>query len=161
LPPLPLTSPSPLPPLPTLPTLATPGPSGVPGASAGPSFTPSAGPGSTALPGQSGSAGEPAGSPSLGGGVTGPQPPPALQVPAGRGAGAAITGLHDLVVGVLIRSPGGLPEWAYPAVALTIPGLLLLLAVAAQAIGALAWLPFIRRRIGGFGLRPERGNREG
>jgi hypothetical protein len=112
------------------------------------------------VPGQSGSAGEPAGSPSLGGGLTGPQQPPALQVP-GRGAGAAITGLDDAVVGVLIGSPGDLPEWAYPAVALTIPGLLLLLAVAAQALGALAWLPVIRRRIGGFSLRPQRGHREG
>jgi hypothetical protein len=160
LPTLPPLLPTPTLPLPPLPTLGTPGPSGAPAASTGPSPEPTAGPQSTAVaPSQSGGAGEPASSPPLGGGLAGPEQPLALQVPGGRGARAAITGLGDVVVGALIGSPGGLLEWAFPAVALSIPGLLLLLAVAAQAIGALAWLPLIRRRIGGFGLRPERGHR--
>jgi hypothetical protein len=34
-----------------------------------------------------------------------------------------------------------------------VPGLLLVLAVIAQAVGGVLWLPVIRRRIGGFGLR--------
>ena len=44
-------------------------------------------------------------------------------------------------------------DWAVPGLVLSIPGMLLVLAIAAQAIGALAWLPLVRRRIGGFGLR--------
>jgi hypothetical protein len=44
-------------------------------------------------------------------------------------------------------------DWAVPGLVLSIPGLLLVLAIAAQAAGALAWLPLVRRRIGGFGLR--------
>ena len=34
-----------------------------------------------------------------------------------------------------------------PSVALVVPGLLLILAVLAQGIGALAWLPFVRRTL--------------
>jgi hypothetical protein len=33
-----------------------------------------------------------------------------------------------------------------------VPGLLLALAVMAQAVGGVLWVPVIRRRIGGFGL---------
>ena len=44
-------------------------------------------------------------------------------------------------------------DWAIPGAVLSIPGMLLVLAIAAQAAGALAWLPLVRRRIGGFGLR--------
>jgi hypothetical protein len=44
--------------------------------------------------------------------------------------------------------PGGLLSWSYPALVLTIPGLLLLLAIAAQALGALAWIPIVRRSLG-------------
>jgi hypothetical protein len=47
-------------------------------------------------------------------------------------------------------------DWAVPGLLLSVPGMLLVLAIAAQAIGALAWLPLVRRRIGGFGLRPSR-----
>jgi hypothetical protein len=44
-------------------------------------------------------------------------------------------------------------EWAVPGLVLTVPGLLIVLtAVGAQAFGAAAWLPVVRRRIGGFGL---------
>jgi hypothetical protein len=48
-------------------------------------------------------------------------------------------------------------DWAVPGLLLSVPGLLLVLAIAAQAAGALAWLPIVRRRIGGFGLRSESG----
>ena len=44
-------------------------------------------------------------------------------------------------------------DWAVPGLVLSIPGMLLVLAIAGQAAGALAWLPLVRRRIGGFGLR--------
>jgi hypothetical protein len=44
--------------------------------------------------------------------------------------------------------------WAVPGLVLSVPGLLLVFVVIlAQAIGAVAWLPVVRRRIGAFGLR--------
>ena len=44
--------------------------------------------------------------------------------------------------------------WAVPGLVLSVPGLLIvLIAIAAQAFGAFAWLPVVRRRIGGFGVR--------
>jgi hypothetical protein len=39
----------------------------------------------------------------------------------------------------------GLATWAVPAATLGLPGLLVLLWVAAQAVGALAWIPAVRR----------------
>jgi hypothetical protein len=43
--------------------------------------------------------------------------------------------------------------WAVPGLVLSVPGLLIVLAViAVQAIGAGAWLPIVRRRIGSFGV---------
>jgi hypothetical protein len=50
---------------------------------------------------------------------------------------------------------GGI-EWAVPAFALGVPGLLLILAVTAQGLVSLAWLPMIRRWLGGFGVRRRR-----
>jgi hypothetical protein len=46
-------------------------------------------------------------------------------------------------------------DWAIPGLVLSIPGMLLVLAILAQTVGALAWLPLVRRRIGGFGLRDD------
>jgi hypothetical protein len=44
--------------------------------------------------------------------------------------------------------------WAVPGLVLSVPGLLLVLVVIlAQAVGAVAWLPVVRRRIGVFGFR--------
>jgi VCBS repeat-containing protein len=43
-------------------------------------------------------------------------------------------------------------DWLVPGAMLTVPGLLLILAIGAQAFGALAWLPLVRRKIGGFGF---------
>ena len=44
--------------------------------------------------------------------------------------------------------------WAVPGLVLSVPGLLLVLVVIlAQALGAVAWLPVVRRRIGAFGFR--------
>jgi len=48
---------------------------------------------------------------------------------------------------------GVVMEWAVPALVLTVPGLLLVLAVAAQVAGGLAWLPFVRRWLAGIGVR--------
>ncbi len=46
--------------------------------------------------------------------------------------------------------------WAVPAFALGVPGLLLIIAVGAQTIVSAAWLPFVRRWLGGFGVRRRR-----
>jgi hypothetical protein len=43
-------------------------------------------------------------------------------------------------------------EWAVPALAMTVPGLLLMLAVLAQLSTGVLWLPMVRRWLGGFGL---------
>jgi hypothetical protein len=46
--------------------------------------------------------------------------------------------------------------WGVPSLILSVPGLLLVLAIGAQALGGLAWLPVARRRLGTFGLRGSR-----
>jgi hypothetical protein len=54
-------------------------------------------------------------------------------------------------------------EWAVPGLVLSVPGLLIVLvAIGAQAFGAAAWLPIVRRRIGDFELdrRRERPSRD-
>lgn len=55
--------------------------------------------------------------------------------------------------------PGGLVAWSYPALVLSVPGLLLVLAVIAQMAGALAWVPVVRRALGGVGLSRRRARR--
>jgi hypothetical protein len=56
-----------------------------------------------------------------------------------------------VTAGALGALQGGFLAWSYPAIIIAGPGILLLLAVGAQAVGALAWLPIVRRRLGGFG----------
>jgi Bacterial Ig domain len=57
----------------------------------------------------------------------------------------------DLSVGI---DTGGIGvEWLVPTVAVTVPGLLLMLAVLAQSLGALAWIPVVRRWLGDRGRR--------
>jgi hypothetical protein len=82
-----------------------------------------------------------------GGGPGGPGGPAAtggLDVTVG---GAAPFGLIDFGVGTL----GGL-DWAVPAFAMGVPGLLLILAVLAQLSAGVVWLPIVRRWLGGFGV---------
>ena len=45
-------------------------------------------------------------------------------------------------------------SWQVPALVLSVPGLLVVVAVFLQVVGGLAWLPVIRRRLGGDGLTP-------
>jgi hypothetical protein len=40
-----------------------------------------------------------------------------------------------------------------PALALTVPGILLILAILAQTVVGAMWLPFVRRWLGAFGVR--------
>jgi hypothetical protein len=43
-------------------------------------------------------------------------------------------------------------DWAVPALTLTVPGILLMLAVLAQLSASAVWLPFVRRWLGTFGF---------
>ena len=51
---------------------------------------------------------------------------------------------------------GGSFAWAMPAAMLGVPGLLFMLAVAGQLLGAAAWVPAIRRMLAGVGVRRRR-----
>ena len=148
-------------PLPTLIPIPTPLPSVLPGPSDSPTRPPapsgspqgSDGSTSTAVPSDA-----PTGAGSIGG--DSPTQPGGLGG-GGSGGGGFVVGRGDLgpidglgdvdTVGI-----GGLVVWAVPALVLTVPGLLLLLAVLAQAAGALLWLPVVRRWLGGFGIRRRR-----
>jgi len=129
-------------------TSATPGPgaSSDPSSAPGPGGDPSSQPGG---PGSGGSAGS-GGSPGSGGG--GAPPDDRGRFTVGFSGLGPIDGLVDVdVVGF-----DAMLEWAVPALLLSVPGLLLLLAVLAQAAGGLLWLPMVRRWLGGFGLRRRR-----
>lgn len=58
-----------------------------------------------------------------------------------------------------ISGLGSLTDWAVPALALAVPGLLVLLAILAQAVGGVLWLPVTRRWLGGFGIVRRRARR--
>lgn len=47
-------------------------------------------------------------------------------------------------------------EWAIPALVLAVPGLLLIVALLAQAAIGVVWLPMVRRHLAGVGLRRRR-----
>jgi hypothetical protein len=47
-------------------------------------------------------------------------------------------------------------EWVVPAVLLAVPGLLLIVALLAQAAIGVVWLPMVRRHMAGVGLRRRR-----
>jgi hypothetical protein len=182
LPSLPLPSlPLPTLPLPTL--LPTPAPTHAPTSppTTSPAPTPTLAPGSSSVPTArpTGTAGgapassvpaapTPATSPSVaptpagpaGGGTTtgggpgsgGQQPPTDQGLVVGKVQAPPIDDLVDVnVVGL-----DGLIEWAVPSLALGVPGLLLILAVLAQAIVGTLWLPVIRRWLGTFGVRRRR-----
>ncbi len=51
---------------------------------------------------------------------------------------------------------GGSFAWAMPAAMLGVPGLLFMLAIAGQLLGAAAWVPAIRRMLAGVGVRRRR-----
>lgn len=158
-------------PAPTLPPISTPQPSPTPtlapGQTPGPtsSAAPSASPSSSQPPGESpvptfdlpsaspGTSSVPGGTSGSGSGSGGLQLPGGAGGSGSSGASIPIGGIDGAVTTALDSLPGGLAVWAYPAFALTVPGLLLVLAIGAQSLGALAWLPLIRRRLGAFGIR--------
>jgi hypothetical protein len=175
LPTLPLpTLPLPTLPLPTLPGASpTPTPTVGPGGSPGATTTPA--PSTSVTPGQ-GASGDPSPAPGPGGDPSSQPGGPGSGGSAGSGgspgsgSGGAVPpaddgrftvgfnglGPIDGLVDVDVLGFDAMLEWAVPALLLSVPGLLLLLAVLAQAAGGLLWLPMVRRWLGGFGLRRRR-----
>jgi hypothetical protein len=148
-------TPSPRPtdvPTPTPAGSATPSPTATPSGAptpAGGSGDPT-GTGRTPAP----TASAPTGAGTVGSGGSGPAPSDDGIVVGGGTAAAPISvdGLTDLnVVGV-----DDLIDWAVPSLVLSVPGLLLILAVLAQALVGSLWIPVIRRWLGTFGVRRRR-----
>ncbi len=138
---LPVPTPSLPIPTPSLPP-PSPAPTGTPTGSARPSATPDP----DATPNAS--------SRGQGGGVAGPGSPGGSDPPV------RVAAADSIPFDPLVDSGTGLAPalvWAVPAATLAIPGLLVLLVVAAQAIGGLAWVPVVRRTLrGGDGSAPRR-----
>jgi hypothetical protein len=81
--------------------------------------------------------------PGTGGGAAAsprPEPNEPFVVPESTGA--------EFALGAGFVAFGGF-DWAVPALVLTVPGLLLMIAIATQAAIGLAWLPVVRRWLGG------------
>jgi hypothetical protein len=70
----------------------------------------------------------------------------------GRDPEAGVGGEPEIDVSLAAIESLGSLTWAVPSLVLAVPGLLLVLAVLAQAVGGVLWLPVIRRRIGSFGV---------
>jgi hypothetical protein len=49
-------------------------------------------------------------------------------------------------------TPGVAIEFLVPTFAVSVPGLLVILSILGQLVGASAWLPTVRRNLGSFGL---------
>jgi hypothetical protein len=179
---IPLPTLSPLPTLIPTPTprptpAATPRATVTPGSSPTATPNPNAGATATPTPAASPTAGAPTTAPPVSGANPTSTPTPATDPTddAGTGAGTAGagggngTGLGaapgDRFLLPPLDQPGidslidasftgfGAIEWAVPAFALGVPGLLLMIAVGAQAAVGIAWLPFVRRWLGGIGVR--------
>ena len=139
---------------------ATPSPTPTPTGSEQPGASPSPTPSSTGAPSPSPRGGQPEASPiaapadpgsgpDAGGGSAG-------RLRIGRETDGSVTGGPEIDVSLAAIESLGSLTWAVPSLVLAVPGLLLVLAVIAQAVGGVLWLPVIRRRIGGFGLRVRR-----
>ena len=70
---------------------------------------------------------------------------------AGGGDAVEIQGL-DSAVGMAFGKLG-LAMWTVPAVAMGVPGLLVLVVVLVQLAGGAAWVPVTRRALGSLGVR--------
>jgi hypothetical protein len=171
LPTLPPILPTPPPPAtptprPTPTPTATPGsgPTARPTTSLPPaSASPSAGSAATAAPAATPSPSPAAGAGSVGAG--GSPPPPAAEIGALNAPGSGMfttprrggsSGGVDLGLTASTLGSLGALGWTVPTLAVSVPGLLLLLAIAAQTLGGVVWLPLVRRKIGGFGFVPKR-----
>ena len=122
-------------------SIASEPPASVPASTASSSVSPS-GP---ADPGSAGPAGPP----------IGPSGPTSGGLGSGSGLGIDPIDPLDSVVGVDFVGVANF-EWAVPTLVLSVPGLLLILAIAAQGSVGILSIPFVRRWLGGFGLRRRR-----
>jgi hypothetical protein len=147
----------------------TPRATSTPGATATPSPAPSAAPAASGRPGP-GSSASPGATPGSSADAAPTSTPGSATQASGGGAGGTgggddTTGLGaapgdrfllppvdptdvDVIIDASFAGFSGI-EWAVPAFVLGVPGLLLMLAVGAQAIVGIAWLPFVRRWLGG------------
>ncbi|HEX5579787.1 MAG TPA: hypothetical protein VFY43_08990 [Candidatus Limnocylindria bacterium] len=161
--PTPRPTPTPIP-LPSLPGSLLPLPSLLPSSSSAPTARPSAQP--TALPSDRPATASPAASESAsptspsGGsasptspGSGGGQPPSTAPPPRILPAGAAPV----LIGGDVLTVLDGFDTWSVPAAVVSVPGLLVVLWVALQTAGALAWVPAVRRLRGDRQARAEQG----
>ncbi len=118
--------------------------SSAPGASASP--VASAAP-TSALPTQVAGSSPPSGGGIVGGGNDPDQPGEDFDVP-GIDNGERVENV--VFTGADVFAPfAGDFEWIVPGLILTLPGILLIIIVGLQALGAVVWLPLARRRIGG------------
>jgi Big-like domain-containing protein len=164
LPPLPLPTPTLPLPTPTLPPLPLPTPTlPPPTPTPRPTPTPTARPTPTPTPAPTPSP-VPTPSPTP---TASPSPAPAGPVsPGGPDGGTPTPGGDSFALPPVQFDPfddllGGFDafggfEWAVPAIVLGVPGLLLIVALLAQAAIGVVWLPMVRRHLAGVGLRRRR-----
>jgi hypothetical protein len=122
--------------------------------------TPSAAPGSTPVAAPFGEVavpplGPPTGSGSTGGGGSGTGAPidaASATSPFTVAATTDDTGIDASIVATSLGSLDGM-VWAVPSLVLTVPGLLLVLAILAQIAAGAAWVPVVRRKLGPFRRR--------
>lgn len=72
-----------------------------------------------------------------------------LAGPADEGGGT--TQFVDFALAAALISGLGVFLWSVPGLALSVPGLIVILTILAQAAGGLAWLPLVKRKIGSLG----------
>ena len=153
--PVPTAMPTPAPTTPSTPTPAAP-------STATPPPAPSISPGPSS-PGPSPSATPSAPSAATAAPVDRPAPsPPVSGVATGSRSPGFVTGRADSrgainIEGVAVGFTGELLAWVVPGLLMSVPGLLVLLAVLIQLSVGAAWLPVVRRRLGGFGFGRDRG----
>ena len=147
--PAPTATPSPILPLPSiglpLPTLIPtvgPTPTPDPAATPDPTSRGSATPEPSTSPAESDGSGSTGAGPRSGGdGGTGADAAPALQVARGADQAGDEAGVGVELLGLLDADF----VWLVPGASVAIPGLLVILWVVLQAVGALAWIPAVRR----------------
>ena len=71
----------------------------------------------------------------------------------GVGGAATVGALGDIGLAAASLGGFGLFLWAVPSLALSVPGVLVIVVILAQAAGGFAWIPVVRRKIGGFDFR--------
>jgi hypothetical protein len=170
--PAPTATPKPRPsPTPTPTQSPVSNPTATPRATTRPSATP-AGDGPVASSDRGLQSSSPSASPSISGshassGIGAPPPPPEVRGYAagsdrftvGLGGPDQGPAIDQSIVTSSLRTWGGLLVWAVPSLVLSVPGLLLIVVIAAQVAGAAAWLPVVRRTLGVFGIGRRRDHR--